>query len=109
MGYLTTAFIFNDFLSDIKEDPALGESLYYSCLQQYSSRDIIPIQSKGNPMGYTVSCQHADVTQIVAVGHNTGCLLGNHYGGCGNDEETKLKILKSLADDLGYSLRKRSK
>lgn len=95
MGFNTAVIVRNDFLHEIKKDPAFGEKLYGAIISQdreYHGQafDVLP-------------SQHADFMQIVAIGGNTIRSLG--YGGpWSSDDEA---ILKVLASSMGYRLVKR--
>jgi hypothetical protein len=110
MGWNSTLIVLNDALSFIEKDFKFGKSVSDAIAEQHMTlgkRVDISAGNFGNAAS-VISQQHADLTQIVAVGGNHGSLLGMVLGGGRHHEqETQLKILKDLAGQLGYDLRKK--
>ena len=93
MGFNTAVIIRNDFLHQIKDDPEFGQKVYGAIISNGrgpyhgQSFDVLP-------------SDHADNTQIVAIGGNSIRTLG--YGGdWGAEDET---ILRNLAHRMGFKL-----
>ena len=114
MGFNSTIIVMNDALHDIAGDKDFGAKLA-AAVQKLS------LGSKHNgPHGVdiragcygnaatAIESHHADYTTIVAVGGNCATKLGTVYGTTHHKEEDKLTILKQLADELGFGLRKKA-
>ena len=105
MGYNTTVVVLNDALHHIRDDKNFGQKLY----------DAISMLSleTGKPQYVSAGCHcnaaaaieqhHASGQAVVAIGGNTGTVLGHAF--C--DQDQKLAIIKQLAESMGYTLRKR--
>jgi len=118
MGYNTTVVVLNDGLGDIERDPEFGKKLARAIsavnteryLAEQAGRDFYGVDvSAGNHCNAAtvVETHHAEGTAVVAVGGNMGRNLGHvwPYG----DEEYDVRVLKALADKLGYSVRRKPK
>jgi len=116
MGYNTTVLVLNDALHEIERDPQFGKKLAAAISglslgidtktgRPYRSQDV----SAGMYCNAATAIEqhHASGIAVVAVGGNCGSVIG-HTGGTHHQEEDKLKILKQLAEQLGYSLRKKA-
>jgi len=107
MGYNTTVVVMNDALDQIKNDPAFGEKLARAVMGFN-----IPVRGKDVAAGNfvnaatVVSQHHADAVHLVAVGGNYGRDLGHVVSW--RDQTDDEKILRALADKLGYTLRKKT-
>lgn len=110
----------NDALNQIKDDPKFGESLYKAIVCRrniHKDRADVPAHSyreDGTQGGVfcnaatVIETHHADGYAIVAVGGNTGEKLGEcYFTGFPDNDESKLKVLKQLAGDLGYNVVKK--
>lgn len=90
MGFNTAIIVRNDFLHEIKDDPDFGQKVYGATIgngrgpYHGQSFDVLP-------------SQHADYTQIVAIGGNTIWRFGSR-------PETDEKELRYLADVMGFRL-----
>ena len=103
MGYNSVVLVLNDCLSDISNDKEFGKKLD-SAISRVYGNDPIDISSGCSVNAATaISCQHADVTQIIAVGGNYATVLGNFFGSH-HKEESQIELLKQLADKYGYRL-----
>jgi hypothetical protein len=103
MGFNSAVLILNDMLHEIEADPNIGKIIAAGIRSAGTGigRDYHPHQ-----IGF-VPTQHADTTQIIAVGGNTiRCIGYAHWERGYPDEET---ILRHLADRMGYTLRKKAK
>ena len=105
MGYNTTVVVMNDCLRDIENDPAFGKKLT-SAIGQLSYAGPSDVSAGGCVNAATVlETHHADGTALVAVGGNYGRVLGTFYP-YGTEEED-VRLLKALADKLGYRVSKK--
>jgi hypothetical protein len=109
MGYNTTLIVLNDALHEIEEDPEFGKKVAQATRKASMLREGdrgIDIRSGCHVNAATVvETHHADQVKLIAVGGNCGQDLGYH-GGYRSDKED---LLRSLADDLGYRIVKKSK
>ena len=107
MGYNTTIVVMNDALHQIAKDEEFGKKLYDAILavNHKSSVDV----SAGNHCNAAtvIETHHADGYAVVAVGHNYGEKLGTVYPYGDKTTPQKERILRALADQLGFSLRKK--
>ena len=105
MGYNSTLIILNDALHEIGNDPDFGKKVE-AAIQQSVLGKRIDISSGYHANAATViECHHADHLQVIAIGGNTGQVLGSGGGYRNTPEE----MLKYLADSLGYRLTKKPK
>ena len=103
MGWNATIVVLNDYLGSIERDPEFGKKLAAAISEQHMTRQPFDLAH-----GVTVVEQHhANDTSIVAVGGNTGTLLGYAAGYTHGKPEDKLRILRALADEYGYNLAKK--
>ena len=112
MGYNSLLFIPNDQLSSIGRNPD-GFAWELSAAINLSA-----VRKGSTPLGREFSsfsipyCAHADGVGLVAVGGNYAEKIyqGFKSGGPGHDHHTpegKVDLLKRLAGELGYSVRKK--
>lgn len=106
MGYNSVLLVLNDTLHEIKNDKEFGRKVNDAVLQLGRGKQVdIPSGCCANA-ATAISCEHADVTQVIAVGGNyaspLGMLWGSHH-----TPESKLNLLRNLADEFGYTLRKK--
>lgn len=100
MGYNTAMMFLNDNLHTMRDDPEAGRKIY---------DNIITARRGGGNQSYcmygdAVESQHADSLQVVVVGGNRIRAVTSLYYLDMDDDE---KILRGLAEHLGYSLRKK--
>lgn len=110
MGMNTPAIILNDAINYLQDDPQFNQKLYRAILETNAGQPVdVSIGNHCN--GMTVfPCQHADFTQIYALGGNYATKLGSIYnGGVHHTPEAQLQLLKDLAELHGFRLVKRSK
>lgn len=108
MGFNSVVVVMNDALGMIEEDPTFGRNLAQEIMTYRRTGGDVPAYS---PTGMGVhcnaasvlSCQHADVPQVVVVKHNTGFVY--KYGEALPDHV--LEDLKFVLDQHGYSVRKK--
>ena len=109
MGYNTVVVVLNDALQQIATDQDFGKKLVDAISATLTRGGNIDV-SAGNHINAAtvVTSHHADFTSVITVGGNCGSILGSLYNqGRHTTDEDKLKILKSIADDMGYTLRKK--
>ena len=112
MGFNTTMIVMNDALHCIKEDPDFGCKLAEAIIQCAGSGILqgnhladVPAGSFANA-ATVIESHHADGTAVVAIGGNIGTNLGIVFP-YGDKEEYSVRVLRQLADQLGYQLRKK--
>jgi len=108
MGFNSTILVLNDRLSEIERSP-----------QQFVRNMIAGIMRSGYPdaqvdfspgQSTVMSCEHADVVSILAVGGNCATVLGKFgNGGHHHDEESQIQLVRWLADKYGFRLVKKRK
>lgn len=118
MGFNTTVVVMNDSLHAIACDPEFGKNLVHAITGAINGQKVDVPARRYNEEGkvVSVSCNaatvieshHADGNAIVAVGGNYASVLGYSYG-THHEKEDKLRILKQLASEMGYSLRAKPK
>lgn len=99
MGFLTPVLVLNDHLHRIAEDGSFGKHLADQIHEQsmVGSRE----QIFGPHSTQVLPSMHADTAQIVVIHANRMDVLA--YGWSSDPEE----CLKRLADQLGYTIRKK--
>ena len=119
MGYNTTVIVLNDALNDIRGDPEFGAKLVAAIMATpLRSHRLIDASAGRHLADVSAGCHmnaasvieshHADGIAIVAVGGNHATVIG-HSRGTHHTEEDRLNIVTELADQLGYTLRKKVK
>jgi hypothetical protein len=108
MGFNSTVMILNDRMSEIEADPEAFVREMLDGINRigypYDHVDFYPGQST------VMSCVHADMTTVLAVGGNHSTKLGQFYnGGNHHTVEHQVLLLRKLADKYGFSLRKKPK
>jgi len=110
MGFNTSAIILNDYLEGIRKDKDFGEKLVSAIL----SLSLRMHGSSGidvHPGATVLESHHADDVAVIAVGGNYMSQLGAYYMPYGrhDTEEGQVELLRRLADQFGYTLRKKPK
>lgn len=122
MGFNSAIMLLNDNLHRIEDDPLFGAKVAKAVQQHHMT---CPYE----PTSFDYQCQvlgqqHADVTTVMAMGGNTGFVLGFGGGRLYNPENhdrndpypifddlkdgwDRVGLLKQLANELGYTLRKK--
>ena len=107
MGFNTTVYIHNDEVHQIEKDPEFGKKIAYAVHS-------VGVDGPTRIEGYhsqVIETHHADNHIVCVVGGNMAQEVGNgaHWseGLDMRNDEDKVKLLKNLADRLGYSLRKK--
>lgn len=101
MGFNTVAVLYNDHTHRIAEDGPLGERIA-KAMRMWSVRDRDPLVTHFGA-GQVVSQAHADYSQVVVVGRNTGKPINE----C---DDLDYYALQQIADALkrhGYTVRKK--
>jgi hypothetical protein len=108
MGYNSVLLVLNDCLNAIETDETFGKNLSSAVMKNGCYKKPVDISSQHYCNAATViSCEHADVTQIIAVGGNCATVLANIWGDH-STEEAKVHLLKNLADSMGYRIVKKA-
>jgi len=106
MGYNTTVVVLNDALDQLEKDPDFGKKLAAGIRKAVFGKPVIvSVGNHANPVE-VIETHHADMTSVVAVGGNCGNNLGTVLGWNHSKPEDQIEILKDLARQLGYNLRK---
>lgn len=115
MGWNTTVIVLNDAIDMIRDDVDFGRNLYYAILNSVRGEQVdIPARSPRGGVhvnaATVIEQHHADDTAIVAVGQNYGTKIGScYYTGRHDLPEGQERILRQLADNMGYRLVKKAK
>lgn len=109
MGYNTSMIVLNDALGSIEKDTEFGKKVANAVNLLHRANNI-DIPSGCNVNAATVvETHHADSTAILAFGGNNVSVLHETYGYRHNDPDFKLRLLKELAESLGYTVVKKPK
>lgn len=101
MGFNSVLLILNDHLYDIENDPEFGQKVSDAIRRMSVGGDDNRGWARVSPGATVISDDHMDNIQVLAVGENTATRLGTFWGGGVTDKE---KILRKVADQLGYRL-----
>lgn len=106
MGFYTTFTVLNDDLDHIANDPDFGSSVRIAALNVLTKPKGLELKSKGRVVGRAVSSYHCDNSQLIYLEASNHDLLaiGNSLQ---DTDKDKIALLKRIASDLGYSLRKK--
>jgi hypothetical protein len=105
MGFNSTVIVLNDRLGEIEREPEKFVREMVSSISAFGMRD-----EERDFLGQStvMSCAHADVVTILAVGGNCATTMGQFYnGGHHVTVEAQIALLRELAGKYGYSLRKK--
>lgn len=109
MGYNTVIVVMNDCLHHIREDVEFGKKLYDQVMLFNRPNERHDISSGMCVNAATViGVQHADCTQVIAIGGNSGEIIANLWYESPHTEEGKVALVKAVADQLGYRLVKKN-
>ena len=118
MGHNTSVIILNDAFHAIEDDPEFGKNLVDAirCHIGHCSVRHTDVEARSKKGGIhcnaasVIESHHADQTSVVAFGGNCGQVLGEVYGWWYNlkTPEDRVKLLKELAENEGYTLRKKA-
>lgn len=109
MGYNTSVLLMNDALEDIKSDKEFGPKLVQACAEVFQWRGkMAPVRARTyENAAYVIETHHSSQTAILAMGGGYGTVLGHHYGIKHHTPDVQLAILKDLASQLGYEIRRK--
>jgi len=112
MGHNTAVLILNDAIHGVQEDPkAFADNLMraWGLFQRTGNPTDFAIGNHVN--GGTVFHEaHADVTGVYAIGGNhTSKLFTVYNGGNHHTDDDRVKLLKELAAEMGYTITKKRK
>lgn len=109
MGYNSTIVVMNDALDQIAKDKEFGNKLQTAIATRDRGKSHADISSGNYVNAATViDCQHADVTQVLAVGWNHGRVIDRIIINYHDEQVTpEEKILRQLAEKLGYRVSKK--
>ena len=111
MGFNTSMIVLNDSLNEIEEDKDFGRKVAeaISELDLGGGRQIDISSGFHANAASVIESHHADQTVVVSFGGNCGQVLGRVHGWNYDlrKPEDKERLLKGLADELGYTVRKR--
>jgi hypothetical protein len=96
MGFNTACIIRNDFLHEIESDPDFGKKVA-DAVRANGDERIMRYHGQGFAV---MKSQHADYTQVVALGGNVIRSLGSG-GNCRASDEA---VLRYLAESMGFRL-----
>ena len=112
MGFNSVLFITNDNLDTIDKHPKefareIIRGVNMTCV------DPTPLDLSGRFSNFSIPyCRHADDIGLIAVGGNYAETVYQGHKGWSHDHHTKegqVDLLKSFAESMGYSIRKKSK
>jgi hypothetical protein len=110
MGFNTTVLILNDYLHCIAEDKEFGRKLYEAVCELDARGVPDCLRGKIDHGAQVIETHHADYHHAIIVGGNMAQDAG--YAAHWTERldmrktEDRVKLLKSMARDLGYSLHK---
>lgn len=109
MGFNTTVVVLNDALDQIEKDPEFGKNLGNAIRRLTVNPNGIDIPAGCHcNAAHVVETHHADFATVVAVGGNYGVMLSSSWlqNKPLDDKESKILMLKNLAAELGFTVRK---
>ena len=108
MGWNSAFVILHDQLNEIVDNPKAFVEALDNATRCGSVREADRYRITGQTQ--LVHCAHADSIGIIAVGGNTGDHLGYVHGVSNYaTDESRIEIVKQLADRLGYRLVRKRK
>lgn len=112
MGYNTVMMVCNDGAHMLSKEPTAGAAIHEAIQHSWGKGDE-PVDARiRNCSVRVLSSEHADMYQLVLVGGNTIHRVSTFYRGFdfwrAHDpkQEAAEQVLKELAEQLGYTLRK---
>jgi len=112
MGHNTAVLILNDAINGVQEDPKGFADALMDAWHKFQHTHVPTDFCIGNHSnGGTVFHEsHADVTGVYAIGGNhTSKLYTGYNGGRHHTDEDRVKLLKELAAEMGYTITKKRK
>jgi hypothetical protein len=111
MGFNSTLVVLNDGLNEIRDDKEFGRKVHDAILQhdRYKRSGQINDISSGchANVASVVDVHHADETAVIAVGGNCGTVLTTTWEVSHHEDVDKERIVRKMAEELGYDLRKK--
>lgn len=104
MGFNTTVVVLNDVLGEIEKDEKFGEKLA-DAIKSLSGPDPVSMLGGGVKV---LETHHNSSVAVVAVGGNYGTVLAWGPDVSHHTHEGQEKLLKALAEKLGYRLTKKT-
>lgn len=105
MGFRTVVVLSNDYVHEWGHDPYLGSKIFLAA----GTRDLAAGQNF-SPYGEIVEQVHADTQTVAFLDGCGGEAMVREHWRCNEDDGAKnLRLLKALADKLGYSVRRKNK
>jgi hypothetical protein len=109
MGYNTTILILNDTMHEIDDDPkAWWEETRENIYRRLSQDGPFP-RWGGRGGTKVISNEHANYTNIIAVGGNTATILHLSLNSRHHEPQDKERIVREMASELGFYLVKKKK
>jgi len=107
MGFRTVVVLNNDLAHEWEKDPELGRKIFLAASMRHFGKDEDRARNMF-PYGDTIEQVHAD-TQTVAFldGYGGKAVAWSHWYRGETEEQKNLKMLKTLADSLGYRIAKK--
>ncbi len=105
MGHNATMVISMDLAHLIKDDSKFGEKVYNAALRVVRGEPV----SIDN-VAAMIDCHHADWYQVMIVGNNSAIVpkSGTNWQRDDTEDDVKLRVLKELAEELGYRVSKKT-
>lgn len=106
MGYNSTLLVLNDALHQIANDTEFGKKVADAISSLSVQNGPVYISSGGHVNAASaIETHHADGIKLVAIGGN----YGQDLGYAGNYRSTPEEMLRTLADELGYKVVKKTR
>jgi hypothetical protein len=108
MGFRTVVILYNDQCSEWEKDETLGKKIAIGMNYAIASK-VDPYSPAHLGYGYVAQCAHAD-TQTVAVldSYHMTTLINSYWKSGEKTEDRNLRLVKEMANQLGYRLVKKS-
>ena len=110
MGFNSTLFICNDAMNEIDKDPAGWWKKASATLHRTNNQEAVTF-GYGSHANYfqAIHQAHADGTVVILAGGNHATILGLSVTTRGDhhDEESQIKVLKEVLDQMGYNVVKK--
>ena len=110
MGFNTSAVILNDALSNIAEDTTIGRKIASGVNKLSLGDGGVDVSAGGHCNAIRlVETHHADGLVPILVGCNSGRALDLAVHWTTKDEELEERLLRRLAEKLGYTVHRKPK
>jgi hypothetical protein len=104
VGFNSGILVLNDRISEIERSPDHFVKGMVQAIHKSASHNEPHGTEFYVGQSSVICCAHADMTQLVAIGGNCSTILGNFWGHEHHTEAGQERILRSLADRLGFRL-----